>query len=181
LAGAPHTPLTSPFAKPSRQAGRAICQSLYVSARGDRDWQIWRVPVAGGRAQQLTPAGGLGARETADGKAILFVKPSVDGLWRLDLESRQETLLAPGVVAGDWTNWDVAPDGVYFVRRNPWGRQDLLFQRFGSPAARTVVQGVRIPSATGGIALSPDGRSLLYAQFDRREADLFRVAPREGR
>lgn len=151
---------------------------IYVSSRRDGRWEISRVPADGGRPEQITTSGGLGPRETADGRALLFTKPSTPGLWRVDLGTRRETLVAPDVTAGDWTNWDVGAGGVYFVRRATGGQQDILFRPFGASASRTIARGVRVPVGTGGITLSPDGRSLVYAQIDRRDGDLSLVTER---
>ena len=150
---------------------------LYLSSRRDGRWEVFRVPTSGGVPEQVTTSGGLGARETVDGTAILFAKPYMRGLWRLDLNTRQETLLVPDLAAGDCTNWDVAAGGVYFVRRGDDGRQELVFRAFDASAARTIVRGVRVPVGSGGISLSPDGGHIVYAQIDRRDGDLSLVQP----
>ena len=152
---------------------------IYVSARREGKWEIWRLPVDGGRVERMTASGGLGGRETRDGRALIFAKPSRAGLWHLDLSSRKETLLSPEIVAGDWTNWEVGAAGVYFVRRGPTGQQDLRFHAFGAASSRTIVAGVRVPVGTGGITLAPNGASLLYAQIDRRDGDLLLVTTPE--
>jgi Tol biopolymer transport system component/DNA-binding winged helix-turn-helix (wHTH) protein len=151
-------------------------KSIYVSSRRDGHWQAFRVRLDRLSTQQLTTGGGMAARPTADGAAIMFVKPYVSGLWRLDLSTGTETLITPEVGAGDCTNWDVGAGGVYLVRRGGDGRQAILYAPFDRRGTTVLVPNVRVPVGSGGISASPDGRYLVYAQTDRRDGDLVSVS-----
>ncbi|PYV44757.1 MAG: hypothetical protein DMG06_05130 [Acidobacteria bacterium] len=46
----------------------------YGSKSGEADWQIWKKPVNGGKAIQVTRNGGFEGVESLDGKFILYSK-----------------------------------------------------------------------------------------------------------
>jgi Tol biopolymer transport system component len=151
-------------------------RSIYVSSRVGGTWQVFSVAMNGIRTQ-LTASGGMGARPTADGRSILFAKPYVTGLWRLDLATRAETLVTSELGPGDCTNWDVTAGGVYFVKRGADGRQSIVALPF-SGRSKIVVANVRVPVGSGGLSVTSDGRAVVYAQVDRRDGDLVMVSPR---
>ena len=153
--------------------GRAI----YVSSRVKGRWEIFSVAVDDVTVKQITSDGGMGARPGRDGRRIVFVKPYVRGLWMLDLATQVESLVTADLGAGDCTNWDLGPGGVTLVRRGDNGRQAIVLVPYGKAAGTVVARDVRVPVGTGGISVSPDGRSVLFGQADRRDGDLVMIRP----
>jgi Tol biopolymer transport system component/DNA-binding winged helix-turn-helix (wHTH) protein len=152
-------------------------RSLYVSSRQNGRWDVFRVAVEDGTFEQITTAGGMGARATADGQSIVYAKPYARGLWRLDLMTKVESRIATALGAGDCTNWDLVGDILYFVDRDTDGRQSIRSAPLGGGRPNTVVRNVRVPVGSGGLSVAPDGRSVLYGQIGRRDGDLMIVAP----
>jgi len=70
--------------------------------------------------------------------------------------------------------WAVAKDGIYFFRvADKLGHSDLSFYDFSSGQAKKIVT---VPHRVDNrIAVSPDGRSILYPEFDSLGADLMLV------
>jgi hypothetical protein len=70
-----------------------------------------------------------------------------------------------------WRGW--APDhhGIYFIE--PARR--IAYYRFATGAITPIAALAKEPSLYRGLALSPDGRWLLYAQIDRSGADIMLV------
>jgi hypothetical protein len=96
---------------------------------------------------------------------------------RLDLSTRIESRLATNLGAGDCTNWDMVGDILCVVDRGPDGRQSIHRAR-PDGWSEVIVANVRVPVGSGGISVSPDGRTVVYAQTDRRDGDLILAAPK---
>jgi hypothetical protein len=119
----------------------------------------------------VTPGAGDGARESPDGKWLYYQKgwPPPVSLWRMPVEGGGEAKVLDGVA--DWT---LGPAGVYFIApRDPRGRSNICLQEFAGGRVRTVATTDRPLSL--GMAVSPDGRTLLYSQFDEFGRDLMLV------
>jgi Tol biopolymer transport system component len=151
-------------------------QSILVGSKESGSWEIWRLNTSGGAASRITTSGGVHGIESLDGKSLLFTKPASGGLWLRDLASVNERLLVESVPAGDWTNWAIGRDKVYFVDRDTTGAQRIVAIPFASGRSRILASNVVIPIGTGGLTLSHDERAVVFAQLDRREGNLFRVA-----
>lgn len=152
-------------------------RSIFVSSREHGQWDVFRVSLDDGAVERITTAGAMAARPTAGGRAIVYVKPYTRGLWRLDLATRGESRIATNPGAGDCTNWELVGDRLYLVDRGPDGRQSVYLSRPDGRSEVTVAN-VRVPVGSGGISVSPDGRTVIYAQTDRRDGDLVVVAPK---
>ena len=131
--------------------------------------------MTGGAPVALTTNGGLRGLESPDGKSLLFTKPSTAGLWTRDFSTGQQRLLVEAVQAGDWTNWAVGLERVFFVDRDTSGVQRLVMVPFASGRSRVLASNVAVPLGTGGIAVSHDDRTIVFSQLDRREGSLYRL------
>jgi Tol biopolymer transport system component len=143
---------------------------IYFASDRGGDSQLWKVHPEGGEAVQVTRDGGWFALESRDGRYVYYQKEGdVRGLWRMPVDGDAEESvfekfpsfpICPG-------RWALADDGVYFCDTAMTGNV-IKFYNF---ATRRVTQ-----IATGrwltGIALSPDARWLLYANWDRWENNI---------
>ena len=69
-------------------------QWLYYSSDKNGDWQIWRQLLATQSTPELvTPQGGYNGKESFDGSSLIFTKYQTLGLWKMNLETRQESLI----------------------------------------------------------------------------------------
>jgi Tol biopolymer transport system component/DNA-binding winged helix-turn-helix (wHTH) protein len=140
-------------------------------AEGER---IFRVAPEGGRAQVVTSAAGYGPRESFDGQSVYFARHSgstttleVASLNPTGTEFRVEGM--PPLSFG--ANWTIVREGVYFFPAEDF--LTLSYFDFASKRARplfTVGGGVFL-----GTSVSPDGRDILYAQFDDARSDIMLV------
>ena len=70
--------------------------------------------------------------------------------------------------------WNVGPDGIYFFTvPDEKGHTDLSVYEFATGKTRKIRTMER--PAVGQIAVSPDGRTILYGQFDEVGRDLMLV------
>jgi hypothetical protein len=96
-------------------------------------------------------------------------------VWRVPAQGGEETLVfedVPPSIASDWFHWVPAEKGIYFVDQesNKWS---VKLVPFGAGRAKHVFD-VERPAGSAP-AISPDGRWLLYAQFDQVRRDLMLV------
>ena len=148
-------------------------QWVYFHARRTAEIQIWKVPASGGEAVQVTRNGGSQGWESADGRALFFKKgdslrtvPLVKGM-----PAGSETQVLDSV---DRANYQVAEAGIYFIATpDATGAYAVRFYDFAARGIRTIAT-IRQPVAWG-FAVSPDRRTILYAQQDEAGADLMLV------
>jgi hypothetical protein len=83
------------------------------------------------------------------------------------LDGGQESRLP--INACYWYDWDVARSGIYFVNLAfpPYGR--IEFFDFASRQSTTILTLDKPVSLFGGLALSPDGKSLIFGQTELDE------------
>jgi Tol biopolymer transport system component len=142
----------------------------FLSERNDGS-QIWRIPAEGGSPSQLTKNGGAAAFDSVDGKLLFYSKFSEQGLWMLPLKGGNESQLLRSLYGID--TFAITKAGIYFACRTSDNDAAIDFMSF-SP--RPILQIARINSPLGsGLAVSPDGRSLLYVQADQIGSDLILV------
>jgi Tol biopolymer transport system component len=146
---------------------------LYFASNRSGAWQLWKMPARGGDAVQVTREGGYAAFESADGRLLYYARSEAGGLWQVPVEGGEERLLLDELAWGDWGLWAPAEDGLYFVRRAGMNQATLALYRFATGVVEEVAALPMAPLPNQpGLALAPDGRSMLYVQLDRTESDL---------
>jgi Tol biopolymer transport system component/DNA-binding winged helix-turn-helix (wHTH) protein len=148
----------------------------FASTRGG-DLQIWKMPSRGGPAAQVTRKGGFEGFETADGHFLLYVRGrQTPGIWRVPTVGGAEVLVASGDQVGYWRCWRVAFGRIYFATAAPPTGPRLEVLDLASGVIKPITQLSRPPDATiPGLAVSPDGRSLLVAQYDQNGSNIIMV------
>ena len=147
----------------------------FCSDRGGKEnWQIWKMPAEGGPATQVTQKGGFEAFESFDRKLLFYStwKPP-DEIWTIPIAGGQESLFLKGV---EHRYWAVAEEGIYFVATE--GNE--AFVKFIDFETLRVTQIMRLERKLRrdflrGLALSPDGRSLLGTLVEQNSSDLVLV------
>jgi Tol biopolymer transport system component/DNA-binding winged helix-turn-helix (wHTH) protein len=149
---------------------------IYFSSTRSGSGQIWKVPVAGGPAVQVTRHGGFESFESADGKYLYYTKGrGLPGIWRIPTDGGEESLVLDQHQAGFWRYWRVVDQGIYFATVTSAGPV-LEFFSFATGRVNEVTRLVKGPEKyIPGLAVSPDGRSILYVQMDRSGSDLMMV------
>jgi Tol biopolymer transport system component len=139
--------------------------------------QIWKVPAAGGPAVQVTKQGGFEGFESPDGKYLCYLKGrGIPGIWRIPTEGGEEVLVTDHHRAGFWRYWRVADQGIYFATAATPARPLLELFNSATGQVSEVARLVIAPDRdTPGLAVSPDGRYILYAQKDRSGSEIMMV------
>ena len=143
---------------------------VYFGSARSGTWQLWRVAAEGGAPQPITTAGGYAALESLDGQWLYYTRLDRPGLLRRPATGGADEVVASDVRAEDWPNWGVLDRGLFYLTRPDEGDPQLVVAgpRAESPRALT-----RLPEfAWNGIAVSRDGTRVLYARYDRRDANI---------
>jgi len=138
---------------------------IYFSSTRTGREEIWKMSSNGGEAVQITRNSGDTPQESADGKYLYYMKgwPEAASLWRASVDGNQEAKVLDSVHSeGQWT---VGKDGIYFFRTpDKMGHSDICFYEFATGQIRKVLT-IQRP-VSNHIAVSPDGRTILYPQSD---------------
>ncbi len=145
----------------------------FSSTRSGRE-EIWKMPSGGGEAVQITRNSGDIPQESADGKFLYYMKgwPEAVSVWRASVDGNQEVKVLDSVHSeGQWT---VGKEGIYFFRTpDKMGHSDICFYEFASGQIRKILT-IQMP-VNNHIAVSPDGRTVLYPQSDESGSVLMLV------
>jgi Tol biopolymer transport system component len=148
---------------------------IYFLSNRTGENDVWKVPAEGGDPIQVTTEGGTGTMESPDGRFLYFVKGSpwdrVPGLWRRPVAGGDAEQVLDRVL-GAW--WAIVEGGVLYADRASTPSTLELFDLDTRTTSRVAELGV--PPGPPGIAVSPDGRWVLYARGEGRdESDIILV------
>jgi Tol biopolymer transport system component len=149
--------------------GKWVC---FASIRTGR-WETWKVSAGGGEAVQVTRNGGGTAFESPDGKSIYYTKGEMMSgpLWKMPVSGGEEGQVVPSMV---WRAFSLVNDGIYFIAEpNADGKSSIQFLSFATGKVKTVAR--MSGTSSEGLSVSPDGRFLLFSQFDEPGSDLMLV------
>jgi dipeptidyl aminopeptidase/acylaminoacyl peptidase len=137
--------------------------------------QIFKVAIEGGEPTQLTTHGGSAPRKPSVDERIYYSRDQE--IWSVSPTGGDERRLTgiPLRPAEFNDSWGLSAAGIYFINPDP-RRPGIDFFEFGSGRIVRVVDLPGRPAPWGGaLALSPDGRRLLYPQLDAIESDIMLV------
>jgi len=152
----------------------------FVSDRSG-EYQVWKVPSGGGQPVQVTLQGGWMPMESTDGKLLYYVKTNLPTdpsgapatLWAMPVGGGKEHLVTSQLIH---LHWAVASNGIYFTdpETKPHASLKFLDIRTGRISTITTLE-KDISNSSLSLAVSPDGRSILYSQQDSGSADIMLV------
>ena len=141
---------------------------LYFCSNRSGKLQIWKRPVAGGTAIQLTQQGGMEAFESPDGQFVYYLKGrGIAGLWRVATDGTREEAVPELAEAGYWRYWTINRSGLYFVSAIEQYPLSVKHFDFATRQVKSIATIDKQPAwLTPGLAVSPDGRHILFAAND---------------
>jgi len=144
----------------------------FVSNRTGR-FQVFKMPAGGGEATQVTQQGGWFAVESVDGKTLYYQKDrGIFGIWKMPAGGGDEAEI-PGTRAVERA-WSLTDRGIYFIDPDVQrGTSVLKFYDFAKGKIMDLAYFDK--PVTSGLAVAPDGRSILYSQVDQRGSDIMLV------
>jgi eukaryotic-like serine/threonine-protein kinase len=154
------------------QDGRWI---YFCSNRSGRR-ELYKIPATGGQAVQVTTQGGFEGLESADGQTLYFTKNSFDStLWRQTTGATAggaEALAFNSNRLIYGRSWTLANQRIYFAD------SASVIQFFNLTTGKTTPVATiekKLHNSNQSLAVSPDGRWLLYTQIDQQGSDLMLV------
>jgi Tol biopolymer transport system component len=145
---------------------------IYFSSDRSGSMQVWKIRVNGQESQQITRSGGFAPIASRDGARLYYLKSNttVSSLWELNLANGGERQIAPSVLNRAFA---VADKGIYFFYGPSSGPYALNFFDLHSGESRAISMFAKRPHL--GMAVSPDGTFLFYAQLDQSGHNLMLV------
>ena len=174
--GGPATRLTNDASEDVAPSWSRDGKWIYFGSNRSGDMQIWKMTTTGGQPVQVTTRGGFEGFESPDGKSLYFTKGrAIAGLWRMPAGGGEEEFVTSHHQAGLWRYWRVMEQGIYFATASSAGAM-LEFYNFKNKRINEVARLARPAERyLPGLAVSPDGRSLLYCQMDQSGSDILMV------
>jgi hypothetical protein len=100
----------------------------------------------------------------------------VGGLWKVPVNGGGEEAAVLDFPPHLWGYWALVNEGIYFVDAKVDSQPALRFFRFDTGRVSHVMALEGRPIAHWpGLAISPDGRWILYAQVDHHSSDIMLV------
>ena len=145
---------------------------IYFQSNRDGEFQVWKIPGAGGVAVRVTKHGGIRPYAAPDGKFVYYAKGQ-DEVWRIPATGGEETRFMTGVEDVFHGRWAPVQGGFYYVQRTGSERA-LKFLDSNTGRAEEVMP-LDKPWDVFALAVSADRRSVLYSQTDHADNDLWMI------
>lgn len=134
--------------------------------------EIWKQPIAGGVARQITQNGGWEAFESSDGRQLYYTR--LNSMWSLDLASGATAPISElaGMVIKRY--WTISPDAIYFVPypSNVLNRLELRNRKIQPIAKLPGFASTQVP----GISISADQKMAVGSYINYRFGDIMVVS-----
>ena len=144
---------------------------IYFASNRTGPMQIWKMPATGGAATVVSGAYGNVPVESPDGHYLYYFGFDKT-LNRISVEGG-EPVQVLHYLSADY-DWAVNNKGIYFIADEDSALSvSLRFLNFGSEKITRIIPITK--RHYPGLALSPDGRSVLWAQYDQTNSDLMLV------
>ncbi|MGB9515181.1 MAG: protein kinase [Candidatus Acidiferrum sp.] len=144
----------------------------FYSDQGKGPIQLWKIPFKGGAPIQVTKNGGVYGIESDDGRFLYYSKIAQQGVWKMPLGGGEETLVSDQ--PSGWYNWALAPSGMYFLNVTVTPNR-MEFLDFATRQTTTIANLEKPVPAFGGLAISPDRKTLLYPQTNADDSYIMLV------
>jgi serine/threonine protein kinase len=149
---------------------------LYFLGNVDGADRIFKMPVEGGEATRITKGEAINPQASPDGRRIYYRKSLGEfEMWSVSTEGGDERRLPglPPVPVEFNYAWAPSASGLYFINSEP--RPGIEFLDFASSRVTRVVDLPGRPTEWAQMAISRDGRRLLYCQQDSIASDIMLI------
>jgi Periplasmic component of the Tol biopolymer transport system len=147
---------------------------IYFSSDRTGKSELWKIPVQGGQAEQVTKQGRFAAFESTDGKVLYYVKASDGPLWKMPVEGGEETRVLDQHIR--WSYWRVLENGICFL---DWNATPPAIELFDSNTRRLkrilTVDRAKGWAGGGNLAVSPASQWMIFARTDQIDSDIMLV------
>jgi Tol biopolymer transport system component len=143
---------------------------IYFSSNRSGTFQMWKQPVRGGNAVQVTAGGGINGFESFDGRWLYFNEARTTteasmpshGIWKISLEDGGKQRVLDSFIG--LFNWTLVENGIFFIQQSTGSGSKLEFLDFRSgritPVAELSQNSIR------GLSVASDRRSFLVSDLE---------------
>ena len=143
---------------------------FFSSTRGDGSFRVWKTPVSGGEAVQVSEGSGYRPEEGADGSLYYAHDANTpSAVLRAPPGRGRPTQVLDAVI---FHAFALVDDGIYYVDRAD-GETRLRYLNLADGKSGTVASG--LGRVTALITAAPDGRTVLFSRQDYSRQDLVLV------
>ena len=149
--------------------GRFVYFAAQSANVASPQFDIWRVPAAGGTRERITTDGGGRVHESLDGKTLVFTRRLTEPspLLARPVAGGPKRQIAPCVY-----RFAVAPAGLYTLECFDGPQVPLLLLDPATGRGRLLG---KLDRVAGDVTVSPDGRTILYTRRVGEDTDLMMV------
>jgi Tol biopolymer transport system component/DNA-binding winged helix-turn-helix (wHTH) protein len=147
--------------------------SIYFASNRSGRFEIWRMPVGGGAARQVTRSGGHTAFESTDGTTLFYTLSDggSEGIYAKLLPDGEERQVVKEGVAQ--RGFAVFNDGIFYLHQRARNSLEIRFHEFASGRSRVVSD---IAGALHvGFTVSPDRKTFLFSKWTDVGSDLMMI------
>jgi Tol biopolymer transport system component len=143
-------------------------KSLYFASDRTGAWQIWKLPIAGGDARQITTAGGFAPLESPDGRWLYYTRRDTKGLFRMPSAGGKEETIVDSLAPSMWGGWGLAGDSVVYLDST-----QVIVLNPATGEKRTAATLQQLPVGfDGAFGVSPDGKFAVVALVERAGSEI---------
>jgi Tol biopolymer transport system component len=142
-------------------------QSLFFGSNRTGEWQIWRKSLSSGAEGQVTSHGGFNGMESQDGLYLYYVRDGdKTSVWRLSMHDGREEQVVDALDSGMWGAWTIDKNELFYMKRRNGGAESASIFRMDLSSRAIETLGKTQNVVNGGISISPDRRTMIFAQND---------------
>jgi Tol biopolymer transport system component len=145
-------------------------KSIYFNSDRGGQCAIWKLRLGDKTPVRVSPFRTFLPQESADGSALFFNKDDGE-LWRAQPDGSQAAPLSPGASSSPDINWTLHGEEVFYTRETEHSGAEFWRVSHGLSKLMGAAAGQLVP-ATPSLAVSPDGRWLLFAEQDSAASDI---------
>jgi Tol biopolymer transport system component/DNA-binding winged helix-turn-helix (wHTH) protein len=141
---------------------------IYYSSAQSGVREVWRQPLGGGTAEQITHSGGYLPQESPDGKYVYYTKSADSNVWRAPVSGGPEEVVPEFSALAQKGYWTVTARGYFWFAAGDLPFPSLQFFDLASRKTSVLARGESplMPDAPG-ISVSPGGEWVSFARRDR--------------
>lgn len=135
---------------------------------------VYRVPLQGGNAQEMTEQGGAPIAQSQDGRYLYFPQGRMStSIARLDLKTGHQDKLISSLVPGYSDSWALSPRGIFFLGQEH-NQPAVRFYNFATDGEEHIANSPGdLPQVEmSGFGISPDGKNLWAVRADPMPSDV---------
>ncbi len=148
---------------------------IYFASNRGGGYDVWKIPSEGGKPERVTTGGGWEPILSSDDQYLYYVDPSPSHVViQRNLNNNEEVAFPELGDAGRYRFWFPTKKGIYFLD-SATAPHWIQFLDFETHSTRKTCPFGEREGGPRGLSVSPDGRTLLYAQRDQYNEDIMLV------